>query len=120
MIILKSSQPCKRVCKGVESLGVKVKYGRTLSQLIHVIKSGTLLFHAISSDEVETLYVLPKVVVRNRDASLGWSFGSITDQIGESVGVLNRCWNFDGACNVIVGIAQLVGQRLDLSWVSSC
>lgn len=62
----------------------------------------------ISSDEVETLNVLSEVVVWDRNTGFGWSLCSITDQVGESVGVLDWCWDLDGSSNIIVGIAQLV------------
>ena len=74
----------------------------------------------ISSDEIETLYVLAKVVVRNGNSCFWRSFCSISDQVGESVSILDGCWDLNGSSNIIVGIAQLVRQRLNLRRVSSC
>ena len=70
------------------------------------------------SDEVETFDVLSKVVVGNWHSCLGWALSPISDQISQSVGVLNRSRHLDGASHVVVGVAQLVSQRLNLGWVS--
>ena len=60
------------------------------------------------------------MVVWNWHSCLRWAFGSVANQVCESMRILDWSWNLNRSSYVIVGIAQFVSQRLDLGRVSSC
>ena len=33
--------------------------------------------------------------------------------------ILDWRWHFNGACHVVIGVAELVGQLLDLTWITA-
>ena len=67
------------------------------------------------SDEVEALDSVAEVRMRDGDrGDVVATLGPVSDQVSESVGVLDRCGHLDGACHVVVRVTQLVRQLLDL------
>ena len=73
-----------------------------------------------SSNEVEALDVGPEVAMGDGDALHVIPLGSVTDQVSQPVGVLDWGRNFDRAGHVVVGVAKLVSQLLDISWITVC
>ena len=53
------------------------------------------------------------MLVRNRHGICLRAFSSFSDQVGQSVSILNWSRYLDRARNVVVGEAELVGQKLD-------
>ena len=72
-----------------------------------------------TSDKVQAVNFLSKILVGNGNSFFCWAFHSISDQICKSVRVLDWRWHFDGARNIIVRVTQLVSQQLDLVWMST-
>ena len=63
---------------------------------------------------------MAEVRMRDWNRSNIRTFGPVSDEISKSVSILYRGWNLDGPGHVVVGVAQLVGQLLDFTGVSTC
>lgn len=72
------------------------------------------------SDEIETLDGLAEVLVGDWDLLLLGALRSISNQVGKSVSILDGRWHLDGASHIVVCIAELVGQLLDLGGIPTC
>ena len=74
------------------------------------------------SDEVERLDRLAKVRVGNRDGTdcISATLGPISNQVGQSVGILDGGGHLDRTGHVVVGVAQLVGKLLDFFSGPTC
>lgn len=71
------------------------------------------------SDEIEALDGLSEVGMWDGDRLEVVSFGTVTDQVSKTMCILYGSGHLDGTCNIVVRIAELVGQLLDLVWVTS-
>jgi len=54
------------------------------------------------------------MLVWQRDLVIRFAFSSIADQVGQSMSILNGSWHFDRPRDVVVSVAKLESQHLDL------